>query len=72
MANNGMEWNEMHTPPTDRMKNISLSRCFPKRNAARCKTNRVDSVDISKGTGGFLFCGVFGGLGTGNWKSLGQ
>lgn len=43
MANNGMERNEHPTDqPIDRMKNISLSRCFPKRNAARCKTKRVD------------------------------
>lgn len=63
MANNGMERNEHPTDQAiDRMKNISLSRCFPKRNAARCKTKRVD---ISKC---LVVVGGVGVVGARNWQ----
>lgn len=58
-----MERNEHPTDqPIDRMKNISLSRCFPKRNAARCKTKRVD---ISKC---LVVVGGVGVVGARNWQ----
>jgi len=61
---------ERNAHPTDRpYEKYFLIAMLPQEKRRQVQNEPCGYIE---GGWGFLFCGVLGGLGTGNWKSLGQ